>query len=319
MVKAKKNIKNLVFEGGGVLGIAYGGVLAALTEFDLIKGVDEAAGSSIGSIAALAVACRASKEFIEKYIGGLDIPALFDGSRYKIKAFYDINKDLGWAKGAAFTAWLEEMLTSLCGKGDITFEEIKAKFGTTLYITGTSITAKKLRYFSPETTPKMSVALAIRISTSIPYIFAPVELSGEIFVDGGWLNNYPISIFDTDNGCQNPEETLGFMLVDRAEILAMANGSDDRFYDKANSDFKVGAASNTNNYNILTYSFALFETMFRSSQETFIERDDLRRTILIDTGNVSSLNFNISSDKREELYRRGYETTKEYLKAALKK
>ncbi len=40
------NFKNLVFEGGGVKGIAYGGALDALNAMDVLRGIERVAGTS---------------------------------------------------------------------------------------------------------------------------------------------------------------------------------------------------------------------------------------------------------------------------------
>jgi predicted acylesterase/phospholipase RssA len=48
--------ENMVFEGGGIRGIAFGGVLKYFEEHDLMKYIKRVAGSSAGAIVAAAVA-----------------------------------------------------------------------------------------------------------------------------------------------------------------------------------------------------------------------------------------------------------------------
>jgi len=59
----KLNYQNLVFEGGGVKGIAYGGALQELEERDGLASVQRLAGTSAGAITAtlLAIGYPASK------------------------------------------------------------------------------------------------------------------------------------------------------------------------------------------------------------------------------------------------------------------
>ena len=47
-----KHIKNLVFEGGGVRGIAYVGALEVLARHDMIHGISRVGGSAAGAITA---------------------------------------------------------------------------------------------------------------------------------------------------------------------------------------------------------------------------------------------------------------------------
>ncbi len=52
----------------------------------------------------------------------------------------------------------------------------------------------------------MKIKEAIRISSSIPFFFDPVEFRGEFYIDGGITDSYPFGYFDNDL------ETLGFKL-----------------------------------------------------------------------------------------------------------
>ena len=51
-------ITNLVFEGGGSLGMAYAGVVAALEDKSIMKNIERVAGSSAGSIIALCITLK---------------------------------------------------------------------------------------------------------------------------------------------------------------------------------------------------------------------------------------------------------------------
>ena len=52
-----------------------------------------------------------------------------------------------------------------------------------------------LVYFSADTTPNMRVARAVRASSSIPFVFAPVQHDGHVYVDGGLMRRVPIDAF----------------------------------------------------------------------------------------------------------------------------
>lgn len=49
-------IRNLVFEGGGVKGIAYGGALKVMEEKGILDGLQRVAGTSAGAITATLLA-----------------------------------------------------------------------------------------------------------------------------------------------------------------------------------------------------------------------------------------------------------------------
>jgi NTE family protein len=69
----KRMIKNLVLEGGGVLGIAYSGALLELESHIDLGAIENVAGSSAGSIAAAALAAGASTAYIAKTMAVFDI------------------------------------------------------------------------------------------------------------------------------------------------------------------------------------------------------------------------------------------------------
>ena len=56
MAKNKYIFKNLVFEGGGVKGTAYGGAIYILENKNIIKNIKRVAGTSAGAITATLIA-----------------------------------------------------------------------------------------------------------------------------------------------------------------------------------------------------------------------------------------------------------------------
>ena len=79
----------------------------------------------------------------------------------------------------------------------MTFEQLHKRTGKELAITGFDITNGTLVYFSRVTEPDMPVSKAVRISSSIPLVFEPVQWRGHLFMDGGVLRRIPVDAFDT--------------------------------------------------------------------------------------------------------------------------
>ena len=52
------------------------------------------------------------------------------------------------------------------------------------------------------------------MTTSIPFIFCPVSYKNKLYVDGGCMDSYPISIFKNDLS-----ETFGILLIDSQNII----------------------------------------------------------------------------------------------------
>lgn len=72
-------IKNLIFKGGGVLGIAYAGALTELESRDILHGIERTAGTSAGAITAALVALRYTASEIHEIVKQTDFSSFQDG------------------------------------------------------------------------------------------------------------------------------------------------------------------------------------------------------------------------------------------------
>lgn len=149
----------------------------------------------------------------------------------------------------------------------------------------------------------MEVAEAIRISMSIPLFFEAIKRTENnklvIYVDGGITRNYPINIFDrlsyiNERTYVPNYETLGFKFKTNNEYYEINN--------------------------ILNYIIGLFQTFSRIQEDLYNNNyKDAKRTIEIDTKNISSINFNIKQGDEiyNFLYEQGYNATKDYFEKKL--
>jgi predicted acylesterase/phospholipase RssA/CRP-like cAMP-binding protein len=155
---------SVVLGGGGARGFAHLGVLEVLR--DLGVGVDMIAGTSIGSIMAIGRGLGWSHE------------------RTLSTALESFDKLLDYTvpttsllKGARIT----ENLRTIIGDVDITDLWIP------YYCVSTNISRASIRYHD-----RGDLVQAIRASISIPGVLPPVPIDGELFVDGGVLDNVPV-------------------------------------------------------------------------------------------------------------------------------
>ena len=106
-------IKNLVFEGGGVKGIAYAGSLSILEESGLIDGVTGYAGTSAGAITACLCAAGLKSEDVQNILWDLDFNNFKDESFGVFRDSIRLLRHFGWCKGEFFSSWL---YYSRCGE-----------------------------------------------------------------------------------------------------------------------------------------------------------------------------------------------------------
>ena len=236
--------KNLVMEGGGIKGIAYGGALAALEEKGILKNIIRVAGTSAGAIQASLLAIGYTPDEITDIIANTPIEA-FNDDGFIAKGTKRLFSEYGWYRGDSFLSTLESLIAKRTGNAHLTFADLhelaKSYPFRDLYVVGANLSSQKTVVFSYESYPNMRIADAVRVSMSIPLYYRALWVNPEgvviqsptaedkcqLFVDGGILMNYPISIFDHTKYMdiyQQEEcsifnyETLGFRL-DRQEQI----------------------------------------------------------------------------------------------------
>jgi NTE family protein len=206
--------RNLVFEGGGIRGIAYGGALAELEKQGALQPIERVGGTSAGAIQAVLLAVGYTAPEVAGIVYRTPTRKFNDGRLIFFGGISRLTRQYGWYRGEAFTAWLEKLIKAKSGNGGLTFRELHQLAGRNgfrdLYVTGTNLTQQKVVIFSHETYPNMKIADAVRISMSVPLYYRAVFVNrqgqivsrprpGEavdVLVDGGILANFPLDLFD---------------------------------------------------------------------------------------------------------------------------
>jgi NTE family protein len=155
----------LVLSGGGVRGVAHLGLLQVLEEI----GIQPTAisGTSAGAIVGALRAAGHSVGTILDFFRNTSIfkPGLFASRK---PGFLDTDK---------FYPVLKELLP------EDDFGVLKTK----LYVTATDMVKGKQRTFAHG-----QLIRPILASAAFPVVFTPVEIEGQLYTDGGALNNFPV-------------------------------------------------------------------------------------------------------------------------------
>jgi NTE family protein len=157
----------LVLSGGGALGITHIGVLKSLLEHGFYP--DVVSGTSAGSIVATLYAAGKSPDEMIDFIKEVKITKLFRLS--------GIPKPAGMIANTYLRERLEEIV------GEDSFEALQKK----LFVCATNLNKGKAVIFS-----QGSLFDAVVASCSVPMIFKPIEINGDLYVDGGVTNNLPV-------------------------------------------------------------------------------------------------------------------------------
>ena len=286
---------NLVFQGGGVKGIAYVGALQVLEEQEILQGVKKVAGTSAGAITATLVALGYTPDEIHQMMTALDFTKFEDG---EFGGIFRIFRRYGFFKGDYFLDWMRCQVAKKTGSEGTTFRQLEADSQyRKLKLFTTDVTTGEIQELSASATPDLEVALAARMSMSIPLFFASIEHEAfgkkargqrHVFVDGGVLFNYPITAFDRDS--LNPD-TLGFVLFDTKDQAPPARID-----------------------GLLSYTRALVEADLNAQVDDLrFDPANLVRTAVMDDLGVGTTDFKLSNKTKAALVRSGADCTCRYL------
>ncbi len=321
------HFRNLIFEGGGVKGIAYVGALRELEKRQILQGIDRIGGTSAGAINAVLLATGYTLKQTSDILFRLNFRNFLDDSWGVVRDTNRLINDFGWYKGKFFRTWIGNLIHDKVGNANATFLDFKNGGLKDLYLVGTNISTGFSEVFSAEHTPRMPVADAVRISMSLPLFFRAIRNAREdVYVDGGLLKNYPIKVFDRtkyidsssvkkhalecsyydNNNKSKPaassryvynKETLGFRLDSKEEIAMFRDGAE---------------PPSTHVDDFFDYGWALIKTVMNAQNNAHLHGDDWQRSVYIDTLGVGTTDFDLSDTNKRKLVKSGSDGTKAY-------
>ena len=311
---------DLVLEGGGVKGIGLVGAVLTLSEKGYV--FPRVAGTSAGAIVASLVASLqvAGKPMstLESIMRSVDYAKFQDedplerltGPPGEIAALL---LHMGIAKGDYLVEWLGNVLADL---GVHTFADLAINEGDD---PGTGLPADQRFRLVAHTSDisrgalvrlpwdyphydqdpaKMRVVDAVRASMSIPFFFRPVTFTtphGKVtWVDGGMLSNFPITVFDRTDGKPSRWPTWGVKLSARPASTQVDHPAD--------NDFEL--------------AISCLKTLFAGWDRYHLDDEKVTaRTIFVDTGTVSAINFAITPAEQAQLFASGQAAATSFLQA----
>jgi len=326
------HFRNLVFEGGGVKGIAYVGAMQVLKEEGILKDIQRVGGTSAGAINATLFVLGFTNAQQRNIMKNLDFNNFMDDSWGVLRDANRLINRFGWYKGDFFHEWISRHIKKKLGNPNATFKDLKEGGRPDLYVYGTNLSTGFGEVFSYEHTPTTRISDAVRISMSIPLFFAAIRNArDDVYVDGGVLNNYPVKLFDREKYISNKviknmairtdyyekenkcfikkhpssspyvynKETLGLRLDSKQEIAV----------------FRYGAEPAHNKIDdLFDYIKSLTTTILEGQGNKHLHSDDWQRTIYIDTLGVGTTDFDLEDQMKKKLENSGRKGAEKYFK-----
>ena len=267
---SKRNI--LVLAGGGMKGMYIIGCLKYLEEKNLLKNIDTYAGTSIGGILSFMLNIGYTVDEIYKFSKIFDISKTTDINITNIFDTYSLCHYEHCEKIFVNQLKLKNI------NPDIKLIELYKKTKKKLILTTVCINTKQVEYISYETYPEMPLITAIKMTSAVPILFPFVEYNNKKYVDGGLLENFPISIFH-----DQLDKVIGINIM--AELPSKH--------------------SNIIEYILLILGIVYFNGF--NKYENQIYKNSVFNLILNDN---NTFNFELTPEKKKEMYYEGYNNIK---------
>lgn len=168
LIRSGREFKTgIILSGGGVRGFAHAGILKALNEADIFP--DVISGVSAGAIVGAL------------YADGHSPDEIFEIFK-EDKSFFNYAKIKIPGRGLFKTIGLRNNLSRHLSVKKL--EDLKLP----LIVAATNMTKGEVVYFD-----EGEIMERVMASAAIPILFEPVEIEGDLFIDGGVLDNFPVT------------------------------------------------------------------------------------------------------------------------------
>lgn len=281
----------IVLSGGGVKGIALVGGLKAIwemeKEIDAYEGLKCIVGSSVGSLIGFLIVVGVRPDELGEWLMKINFEDYLRPEIELMLERYGLD-DFG-GMFSLINNFIREKLIGLGLEKDLselTFRELYERTGKELIMTVSNLTRGRSEFWSYETTPEYKIIDGLRASMCFPVMFCPPRINGDLYIDGGALVPFPIRIIESKPEYENSR--IGLFL-----------GKD-----------RVGQRKEFDNF--FEYLMESVSIVYQRFSEIEYEkfRDYCCRISIED---VHPMEFDLSDEKKRELYETGYKIISKYL------
>lgn len=272
-------IDTLILSGGGPSGVAYAGILKALTDYDILKRdeLNEIITTSVGIIFAILYLLDYTILQIEKIVLETDLIKLLNSDNLELD---DLLVKFGLFSNKPIGDSISSFIRHKIGKNDLTLKELYDYSKIVLNVKVYNVDLGKTEYINYMNNPDIGLIKLSMMTTSIPYLFQPVKYNDNLYVDGGLKGHFPIEV------CKS-KHYLGLNVK--------------------------GGTTNRSNFDILKdLPILKFTIDLMNDRDNNIDPDDDK----IFTYHINGgLNFSLDMNERKKMIEKGYNETIEYLKS----
>ncbi len=184
----------------------------------------------------------------------------------------------GLSSGDAFESWMDEQLEG----------KLFSQIDKDLHILATDVNGGGPVIFNKQNSPSLKISKAVRFSMSIPLYFTFQSYKNYILVDGAILSED--ALFKDWAG-------------DGTRVICF----------RLKSDPVTGRKFKKSWLPLGQYVMMLVRTFMTALSREYVHNNFWKNTIIVNTGFLSPVDFNISLQERQTLYEIGYKTALEFI------
>jgi hypothetical protein len=202
--KILKNLKTVVFAGGGGKCLSFVGALQELRDS---VGIDFGANAkthkkflerivcvSAGGLIGLCILIGYSVAELTEFSSLTTHSDVFNTDLMRI-----ISGEISLDDGQKLRHHIEKILMSKQIDSKLSFKDLYIKFGIVFEVYVADLKNCCVKGISYENYPDLSVVEGMAASMAVPLVYPPVKMpDGEIWVDAGILNNFPIGFYKAE-------------------------------------------------------------------------------------------------------------------------
>lgn len=293
-------INKLAFSGGAIKGIAYVGVFKKIEELIYERKIHPDPEKSniplfnIKTICAVSVGSIFSLIYLLNYTYSEMLEEVLNKRFDQLKDIRIMNfvSKYGLDNGSNLISWIQSLMNKKGINPNITLKEFYELNQVDFQIMATNLNKYCYKKFNYSETPDVKVLDAIRMSISVPFLFTINEFEGDIHIDGGLIDNYPIRVFEGDLN-----NFLGFKLINHGEMDT--HDVDERIDD------------------IESYIYHILSCyMVQKEKHTTRSEEFQNCTVYIHTEDITqSVNFALTAEEKHKLIEIGYKSVDNFFKS----
>ena len=201
-------MKNLVISSGGVIILSLVGSLKYLKEYNILKDIKSYYGISAGAILCTMLALDYTIDEMNQFFINFNL--------IKFVGEYDITNfinNYGFSFGESRDIIGQSIIIYKLGEQnkDYTFKQLYNDTKKELNMFAVCIEDKTLWQFSHKINENVPIWKAMAASCNIPFIFTPVHINNNTFIDGALINPFPMDYVNENED----NDTIGLFMNSR--------------------------------------------------------------------------------------------------------